>query len=62
MSKLIGQSKEADKAIEKLKRETILMSANQAYELCKKDLKKSQEDQEEIDPWDYALFDGLADE
>lgn len=64
IAKQTGFSKQhiIDEAIEKLERETILMSANQAYELRRKDPKTCQEDQEEIDLWDSALFDGLEDE
>ena len=55
-------SRTMDKAIEALRRQTLLEETNRAYEALRGDPKHWAEEQAERDAWDATLADGLEDD
>ncbi len=64
LAKYTGLSKQRvlEVALEKLKREKLMESANKAYDQIAKDPKAWQEEQKERALWETTLLDGLHDE
>jgi hypothetical protein len=51
-----------EKAVETLRRQTILEETNRAYAALRSDPKKWREEQEERAAWEATLADGLEDD
>jgi acyl dehydratase len=55
-------SRTLEKAVEALRRQTLLEETNRAYEALHGDPKRWSDEQAERDAWDATLADGLEDD